>query len=85
MDRLDFALVAPAPGRESAWLEGVHAAFRDLAAALTDHVAEVEAADGLFAQVGVDAPRLASLAKGSSLRAAPGVYPQVVRALQLHS
>jgi Hemerythrin HHE cation binding domain len=60
MDRLEFALAAPAPGRESAWLEGVRAAFRDLAAALTDHVAEVEAMDGLFAQVRADAPRLAS-------------------------
>jgi len=59
MDRLETALAAPVPGRESAWLKGVRGAFGELAAAVTDHVAKVEAADGLFAQVRADAPRLA--------------------------
>jgi len=59
LDRLEHALAAPVPGRKAAWLARVRTALRDLAAAVIDHVAEVEAADGLFAQVQADAPQLA--------------------------
>jgi hypothetical protein len=59
MDRLEHALAAPVPRGKAAWLARVRAALRDLAAAVTDHVAEVEATDGVFAQVQADAPQLA--------------------------
>ncbi len=64
MDRLEASLAAPAPGREAAWVESVRAALGDVTAALSDHVAEVEAADGLFTQVRADAPRLESRIRG---------------------
>jgi hypothetical protein len=61
MDRLEAALGTPLPKRERAWLKGVRAAFRELEAAVTDHIAGVEADDGLFAQVRTDAPRLVGM------------------------
>lgn len=74
MDRLEWECARPmGSGR---WLFQVEAALRDLRAALADHVAETEAADGLLAEVLEIAPRL-----GAAVKAARSEHVSLLRSV----
>jgi hypothetical protein len=57
--RLEAALTAAAPGRESAWTTRVRRELEGVQAALAQHVASAESSQGLLVQVEVCRPTLA--------------------------
>lgn len=70
MQRLEGALAAAASGREQDWARRVGADLRDVRAALEQHRASAEGADGLLGELGSALPgaayRLSKLRQGHS-------------------
>jgi hypothetical protein len=60
MHQLEDAVAKPAPGRNVLWAKEVHSTLVDLAAAFERHIAITEGPDGLFEDITLTAPRLAS-------------------------
>lgn len=63
MVALEGALAAPASGRRIEWAGGVAAALDRLAVDVERHVEATEGADGIYAEVLVDSPRLVPMVR----------------------
>lgn len=58
--RLEAALASPAPGRAERWAEQVAADLAVVRKAIDAHIDDVEAPDGLFDEIPIEKPRLAT-------------------------